>query len=51
MHSAAACYDHSPLNSGPISLAADVKVESSVDRDWVINIRLTMLNTAVPVQE
>ena len=41
----------SPVNSGPISLAAEVKVESSVDRDWVMNIRFTMLNTAVPVQK
>jgi hypothetical protein len=36
------------VNSGPISLAADVKVESNVDNDCVMNIKFTMLNTAVP---
>jgi len=36
------------MNSGPISLAAEVKVESSVDRLWVMKMMLVMEKTAVP---
>ena len=36
------------MNSGPSSLATDVKVLSSVDMDSTMNMRLTMENTAVP---
>ena len=38
----------SPANSGPNSLAADVKVESSVDRLSKMKMRLVMLNRPTP---
>lgn len=37
-----------PRNSGPNSLAAEVKVESRVDRDSVMKMMLVMEYMAVP---
>ena len=37
-----------PRNSGPSSLAAEVKVESSVDKDSVMNMMLVTEYIAVP---
>lgn len=36
------------MNSGPSSLATEVKVLSSVDIDSTMKMRLTIENTAVP---
>jgi hypothetical protein len=41
-------FSSNPVNSGPNSFAADVKVESNVDKDSVMKMMFVMENTAVP---